>query len=193
MNRLKTIILPLAAALTSLLPACAQNKTEKAMPQNSAHKVLVAYFSATGNTRRAAEDLAKAMGGDLYEITPETPYTAEDLDWRDSSSRSTLEMKDLSSRPAIKSGKLDVADYDVIFVGFPIWWYTAPTIVNTFLESYDFSGKTMIPFATSGGSTIDKSNADLKAAYPKLDWKPGRLLNSTSYSQLTDWKKQLGI
>lgn len=193
MNRLKTIILPLAAALTSLLPACAQNKTEKAMPQNSVHKVLVAYFSATGNTRRAAEDLAKAMGGDLYEITPETPYTAEDLDWRDSSSRSTLEMKDLSSRPAIKSGKLDVADYDVIFVGFPIWWYTAPTIVNTFLESYDFSGKTMIPFATSGGSTIDKSNADLKAAYPKLDWKPGRLLNSTSYSQLTDWKKQLGI
>lgn len=193
MNRLKTIILPLAAALTSLLPACAQNKTEKAMPQNSAHKVLVAYFSATGNTRRAAEDLAKAMGGDLYEITPETPYTVEDLDWRDSSSRSTLEMKDLSSRPAIKSGKLDVADYDVIFVGFPIWWYTAPTIVNTFLESYDFSGKTMIPFATSGGSTIDKSNADLKAAYPKLDWKPGRLLNSTSYSQLADWKKQLGI
>ena len=186
MNRLKTIILPLAAALTSLLPACAQNKTEKAMPQNSAHKVLVAYFSATGNTRRAAEDLAKAMGGDLYEITPETPYTAEDLDWRDSSSRSTLEMKDLSSRPAIKSGKLDVADYDVIFVGFPIWWYTAPTIVNTFLESYDFSGKTMIPFATSGGSTIDKSNADLKAAYPKLDWKPGRLLNSTSFSQLAD-------
>ena len=130
MNRLKTIILPLAAALTSLLPACAQNKTEKAMPQNSAHKVLVAYFSATGNTRRAAEDLAKAMGGDLYEITPETPYTAEDLDWRNSSSRSTLEMKDLSSRPAIKSGKLDVADYDVIFVGFPIWWYTAPTIVT---------------------------------------------------------------
>ena len=193
MNRLKTIILPLAAALTSLLPACAQNKTEKAMPQNSAHKVLVAYFSATGNTRRAAEDLAKAMGGDLYEITPETPYTAEDLDWRNSSSRSTLEMKDLSSRPAIKSGKLDVADYDVIFVGFPIWWYTAPTIVNTFLESYDFSGKTMIPFATSGGSTIDKSNADLKAAYPKLDWKPGRLLNSTSYSQLAAWKKQLGI
>ena len=193
MNRLKTIILPLAAALTSLLPACAQNKTEKAMPQNSAHKVLVAYFSATGNTRRAAEDLAKAMGGDLYEITPETPYTAEDLDWRNSSSRSTLEMKDLSSRPAIKSGKLDVADYDVIFVGFPIWWYTAPTIVNTFLESYDFSGKTMIPFATSGGSTIDKSNADLKAAYPKLDWKPGRLLNSTSYAQLADWKKQLGI
>ena len=193
MNRLKTIILPLAAALTSLLPACAQNKTEKAMPQNSAHKVLVAYFSATGNTRRAAEDLAKAMGGDLYEITPETPYTAEDLDWRNSSSRSTLEMKDLSSRPAIKSGKLDVADYDVIFVGFPIWWYTAPTIVNTFLESYDFSGKTMIPFATSGGSTIDKSNADLKAAYPKLDWKPGRLLSSTSYSQLADWKKQLGI
>lgn len=193
MNRLKTIILPLAAALTSLLPACAQNKTEKAMPQNSAHKVLVAYFSATGNTRRAAEDLAKAMGGDLYEITPETPYTAEDLDWRDSSSRSTLEMKDLSSRPAIKSGKLDVADYDVIFVGFPIWWYTAPTIVNTFLESYDFFGKTMIPFATSGGSTIDKSNADLKAAYPKFDWKPGRLLNSPSYSQLAGWKKQLGI
>ena len=156
-------------------------------------KSLVVYFSCSGVTKKTAELLSDVAGADLFEIRPEVPYTKADLDWMDKKSRSTVEMNDPSSRPAIADKVEHMEQYDTVYVGFPIWWYVAPTIINTFLESYDFSGKTMIPFATSGGSTIDKSNADLKAAYPKLDWKPGRLLNSTSYSQLADWKKQLGI
>lgn len=156
-------------------------------------KVLVAYFSATGTTQKAAESLAKAMGADLHEIKPETAYTAADLDWRDEGSRSSVEMHDLSSRPAI-TGKLDGMDgYDVVFIGFPIWWYTAPTIINTFIESYDLSGKTLVPFATSGGSSIDKSATDLMAKYPQLNWKKGRLLNSTSEAAIAAWKAEIGL
>ena len=140
-------------------------------------KTLVTYFSATGTTKAAAERLAEEVNGDLFEIQPEAPYTAADLDWRDSTSRSTLEMKDLSSRPAIKDVALDLTQYDTVYVGFPIWWYTAPTIINTFIEAHDFAGKTVIPFATSGGSTIDKACADLKATYPDIKWGEGRLMN----------------
>ncbi len=140
-------------------------------------KTLVAYFSATGTTKAAAERIAKEVDGDLFEIQPETPYTDADLDWRDSTSRSTLEMKDLSSRPAIKQVTLDLTPYDTVYVGFPIWWYTAPTIINTFLETYDFAGKTVCPFATSGSSSIDKACQDLKAAYPDIKWGEGRLMN----------------
>ena len=141
-------------------------------------KTLVTYFSATGTTKAAAERLAEEVNGDLFEIQPAVPYTATDLDWRDSTSRSTLEMKDLSSRPAIKDVTLDLTQYDTVYVGFPIWWYTAPTIINTFIEAHDFAGKTVIPFATSGGSTIDKACADLKATYPNIKWGEGRLMNN---------------
>ncbi len=140
-------------------------------------KKLVAYFSATGVTKRVAENLANAIGADLYEIKPATPYTRADLNWTDKSSRSSLEMKDLSSRPAIADVNANVADYDVVFVGFPIWWYTAPTIVHTFLEAYDFSGKTIVPFATSGGSGMGKSSADLQKVAPDASVKQGKLLN----------------
>lgn len=158
--------------------------------KTSEKKMLVAYFSASGVTRAAAQKLAKLTGADLYEIKPAQPYTEADLDWRDKQSRSTLEMQDLSSRPAITGKLSNMADYEVVFVGFPIWWYTAPTIVNTFMESYDFKGKTVIPFATSGGSTIKKSGEDLKKAYPDLNWKEGALLNRTDEEFIRAWLKK---
>ena len=139
-------------------------------------KTLVAYFSAGGTTARAAKALAQAAGADLYEIRPAQPYTSADLDWMDKNSRSSREMNDGSARPAIADAVENMGDYDTVFVGFPIWWYTAPRIVNTFLERYDFTGKTMIPFATSGGSGVEKSAGDLKAKYPGISWKKGRLL-----------------
>ena len=139
-------------------------------------KILVAYFSAGGATARAAKALAQAAGADLYEIRPAQPYTPADLDWMDKKSRSSVEMNDGAARPAIADRVENMADYDTVFVGYPIWWYTAPRIVNTFLESYDFSGKTVIPFATSGGSGVEKSAEDLKKKYPALSWKKGKLL-----------------
>ena len=139
-------------------------------------KTLVAYFSASGTTARAAKALAEATGADLYEIRPAQPYTGADLDWMDKKSRSSVEMNDGNARPAIADRVENMADYDTVFVGYPIWWYTAPRIVNTFLESYDFTGKTVIPFATSGGSGVEKSAGDLKAKYPGFNWKKGRLL-----------------
>ena len=120
-------------------------------------KILVAYFSATGTTADAAKRLADAVKGDLFEIRPAVPYTAADLDWTDKHSRSTLEMKDPASRPEVSSHVDNMDQYDTVFVGFPIWWYVAPTIINTFLDEYDFSGKTVIPFATSGGSGMGKT------------------------------------
>ena len=152
-------------------------------------KTLVAYFSASGVTEGVAKTLADVTGGDLYKIDPEQPYTDADLDWHDSTSRSSVEMKNLSSRPAIKgNGKIEnIEQYDTVFVGFPVWWYTAPTIINTFIEANDFNGKVMIPFATSGGSTIDKSADDLAKAYPTLNWQPGRLLNGADEKTIRAW------
>jgi len=125
-------------------------------------KILVAYFSASGVTARLAQKLAAVTDADLFEIVPETPYTAADLDWTNKASRSSVEMNDPTSRPAVASRAADLSRYDRIFVGFPIWWYTAPTIVNTFLEQYDLTGKTVVPFATSGMSPIGRSAADLR-------------------------------
>ena len=150
-------------------------------------KVLVAYFSASGVTAAAAKTMAEALAADLYEIRPETRYTAADLDWRDKSSRSTLEMNDPASRPAIAEPVSDMSQYDTIFVGFPVWWYVEPRIVDTFLESYDFTGKTLIPFATSGGSGIEKAEKSLQAHCPKAVWKEGRLLN---HGDAAAWAKE---
>ena len=125
-------------------------------------KTLVAYFSASGVTARLAQKFAAVTDADLFEIVPETPYTAADLDWTNKASRSSVEMNDPTSRPAVASRAADLSRYDRIFVGFPIWWYTAPTIVNTFLEQYDLTGKTVVPFATSGMSPIGRSAADLR-------------------------------
>ncbi len=124
---------------------------------------LVAYFSASGVTRSVAEKLADEIGADLFEIVPEKPYTNADLDWQNSRSRSSVEMKDRDARPAIASKFDDMSRYDVIFVGFPIWWYREPSIIDTFMEAYDFSGKTIVPFATSGGSGLGDAPKNMQA------------------------------
>ena len=139
--------------------------------------ILVAYFSASGVTEKVARDIAKAVGADLYEIAPAQPYTTADLNWMDKKSRSTIEMNDPACRPAIAADVADMTQYDTVFVGFPVWWYVEPRIVDTFLERYDFSGKTVIPFATSGGSGISGAEKSMREHCPGAHWKPGRLLN----------------
>ena len=141
-------------------------------------KTLVAYFSASGVTERAAKEIAGAVDADLYEILPAQPYTDADLDWTDKKSRSTAEMNDPACRPEIAGTVENMEQYDTVFVGFPIWWYVEPRIVDTFLESYDFSGKTVIPFATSGGSGIGGAEKSLREHCPKANWKQGKLVNS---------------
>lgn len=155
-------------------------------------KKLVAYFSASGVTKSTAERLAKAAGADLFEIKPAQPYSKADLDWTNKKSRSSVEMSSPDSRPEIAEKLDNMADYDVVFVGFPIWWYVAPTIINTFLESYDFSGKTVIPFATSGGSGMGKTEEILHKICP-AKWKNGRVLNRASDNDLNKWINELNV
>lgn len=151
-------------------------------------KVLVAYFSATGNTKLVAEKLAKAVDGDLFEIKPLIPYSADDLDWRNSSSRSSVEMKDKNSRPEIASQVEDMSKYEVIYVGFPIWWYREPSIIDTFMESYDFSKKTVIAFATSGGSGLGDTDKNIAMLVPSAKVLEGKLFRtSVSVEELKDW------
>ena len=151
-------------------------------------KKLVAYFSASGVTESVAKTLAKTIGADLYEIKPETPYSNADLDWRDKNSRSSVEMNNPDSRPKIADKNANIGEYDTIFVGFPIWWYTAPTIIKTFLESYDFGGKTIVPFATSGGSGMGKTAEDLQKTVPLAKVKSGKMLNGRlSADKLKKW------
>lgn len=157
-------------------------------------KILVAYFSASGVTAKAAWKLSEAMGADLYEIKPKVPYSSADLNWMDKKSRSSVEMNDPSSRPMIAEKLADMEKYDVVFVGFNIWWYVAPTIINTFLESYDFSGKTIIPFATSGGSGMGKTNEKLGPSCPGATLLQGKLLNGNlSEDSLKNWVKNLNL
>ena len=151
-------------------------------------KKLVAYFSASGITQKAAERIAKISGSDLFEIKPSVPYTKEDLDWTNKNSRSSVEMKNPDSRPEIANKIPNINEYDTIFIGFPIWWYVAPTIIDTFIESYDFSGKTIIPFATSGGRGFGKTVEILKAlASKEAKWKDGKLMNNISETELKNW------
>ena len=155
---------------------------------------LVAYFSASGVTAKVAETLSEAIGADLYEIEPEVPYTKEDLDWMDKQSRSTIEMSDPASRPEIAAKRDNMKDYDTIFVGFPIWWYVAPTIINTFLESYDLTGKTIIPFATSGGSDIGKTNERLTPSCKGAKLLNGKVFkHNVGHKELATWVDGLAI
>lgn len=156
-------------------------------------KKLVAYFSATGTTRKTAAALAEAIGADIFEIVPKIPYTKADLDWTDSSSRSTVEMKDSSSRPSIAVKCGNISDYDVIFVGFPIWWYVAPTIINAFLESYNLAGKTIVPFATSGGSGMGKTNERLAPSCKGSRLLEGKVLTSAQNKALAEWVNGLSV
>ena len=150
-------------------------------------KKLVAYFSASGVTKAAAERLAKAAKADLFEIKPAVPYTQADLDWTNKKSRSSVEMNNPNSRPEIAEKVSNMGDYDTVLIGFPIWWYVAPTIINTFVESYDFSGKTIV--ATSGGSGMGRTVDVLKPLCPAADWKKGKMLNRVSDRELEDWVK----
>lgn len=178
---MKRMILSVMMLSALALTACGQTKNSHAM------KTLVAYFSATGTTKAVAKDLAEVTGATLYEIKPEVKYTAADLDWHNKESRSSVEMADRHSRPAIVKDLKDADRFDVIYIGFPVWWYTAPTIINTFIETYGFEGKTVIFFATSGGSSIVKANQDFKAQYPKIDWKAGKTLNGASKAEIKAW------
>ena len=154
---------------------------------------LVAYFSASGVTAKVAETLAEAIGADIFEIEPKVPYTKADLNWMDKKARSTIEMNDPASRPEIAVKRDNMKDYDTIFVGFPIWWYVAPTIINTFLESYDFSGKKVVIFATSGGSGFGNTVRELKTSAPESEFVEGKVLNGYSTAKIADWVKSLNI
>lgn len=157
-------------------------------------KKLVAYFSASGTTAAVARILAEAAEADLYEIKPQTPYTRADLNWQDKKSRSSVEMNDKSFRPPLANRDAHVEDYDTIFLGFPIWWYTAPTIINTFLEGYDFSDKTIILFATSGGSGFGKTAADLKVSAKGAVIRDEKLLNGRQTKEsLAAWVNSLSV
>jgi len=154
-------------------------------------KVLVAYFSASGVTAKVAERMAKETGAELFEIEPETPYTNEDLNWQDKESRSSVEMNDRRCRPAIRSRAENMDQYDVIFVGFPVWWYREPSIIDTFMEAYDFSKKTVVPFATSGGSQIGDSGKNMQALAPDAKVMKGqRFAAGTSGKVLAEWASE---
>ena len=155
---------------------------------------LVAFFSASGVTAALAQRLSRAAGADLFEIKPAVPYTSADLDWTNASSRSSVEMKNPASRPEIAEKLPSMPDYDVIFLGFPIWWYVAPTIINTFLESYDFSGKTIALFATSGGSPMGRTLEILRPlCNASVKWLPAKMLNGATDSDLNAWLKSLKL
>ena len=185
MNKL---VLTIAALMAICLTACAQKKEGQDM---KTQKTLVAYFSATGNTAKAAQSIAEITGGELYEIAPQTRYTSADLDWNDKQSRSSVEMNNPQARPALKGTKTNITDYDIIFIGYPIWWDQAPRIINTFIENHNLKGKTLVPFATSGGSGIGNSVQMLKKTYPDLNWKEGKLLNRSGKDVLRKWIDQL--
>ena len=171
MKRITTIF---ALVLAVVMCACAGNKSQREEQSNTdmeKRTTLVAYFSATGTTKAAAEKLAKVVDADLHEIQPEQPYSDADLDWHNQQSRSSVEMKDKSSRPAIKNKVENMDQYTTIYLGFPIWWYIAPTIINTFVEQYNLEGKTVIPFFTSGGSGAGETLKYLSPSAPKANWK----------------------
>ena len=182
MKCLKTILLTVLAILS--LSACSQNKSTNNMEKK---KTLVVYFSATGTTKQVAEKLAAAADADICEIVPAQPYTNADLNWHDSQSRSSVEMADSHARPEIVAPTVDAGNYDTIFIGYPIWWDLAPRAVNSFIEAADLSGKTVIPFATSGSSTIANSVAVLKKSYPNIKWQAGKLLNHVSEKEMEAW------
>lgn len=154
-------------------------------------KKLVAYFSASGITRKVAEMIAEAADCDIYEITPKVAYTKADLNWMDKKSRSSVEMNDKKIRPELTDNTIDISGYDEIILGFPIWWYVAPTIINTFLEAYDFAGKKIVLFATSGGSGFGNTVKELQPSAPNAQIVEGRLLNRASKTEITDWVNTL--
>ncbi|MDE7414411.1 MAG: NAD(P)H-dependent oxidoreductase [Muribaculaceae bacterium] len=186
---MKKIITSIFTLLAVCLVACASTKDGKASEESNDSKTLVAYFSAQGHTKALAEKISTATDGVLFEIEPENPYTEEDLDGWNESARGTRESKDRSTRPAVKNRVENFEQYDTIYLGFPIWWFTAPTIVNTFLEQYDTEGKVIVPFATSGGSPIGETEKDLKVSAPKAKFVPGKVINNATQEEVNEWIK----
>ena len=182
MNHLKYLLLAVLTIVAA--SACSQNTEKKTREKK---KVLVVYFSATGTTRQVAKQIAKIADADICEIIPTKPYSSADLDWTNKQSRSSLEMSDSTARPKIKAVAVDVSQYDYVFLGYPIWWNLAPRAVNTFIETTNLAGKTVIPFATSGGSSIGNSVAVLKQSYPNIKWQSGKLLNRVSEKEIETW------
>ena len=182
MKHLKYLLLAVLTVFAA--SACSQNNAKNAMEKK---KALVVYFSATGTTEQVAKQIAKYADADIFEITPAKPYSSADLDWTNKQSRSSVEMNNPKARPELKALSVDVSKYDYIFLGYPIWWDLAPRTVNTFIETADLAGKTVIPFATSGSSTIANSVAVLKQSYPNIKWQTGRLLNHVSEKEIGTW------
>ncbi len=191
MKRIMSIIAVSVAAVTSLM-ACGKKASAEAIVSNqdTAPKVLVAYFSATGTTKAAAEKVAKATGAEIFEIKPTEAYSAADLDWTVKTSRCCRENDDPKSRPAFKKSKKLLDGYDLIFLGFPNWWNGAPRIINTFMDTYQLKGKRVVMFMTSGGSGIENSEKVFKKAYPNVKWEAGKLLNGMSEKEISNWAKK---
>ncbi len=183
-----SIIAVTTAAITSLTAADKKASAEAAVSSHdAAPKVLVAYFSATGTTKAAAEKIASAMGAELFEIKPTEAYSAADLDWTVKTSRCCRENDDPKSRPAFEQRKESLDGYDLIFLGFPNWWNSAPRIINTFIDTYQLKGKRVVMFMTSGGSGIKNSEKVFSATYPDVKWEAGKLLNGMSEKEVADW------
>lgn len=189
--KIKSVITALILLATLIPFASCSAKTSTDTSEQERTGILVAYFSAQGHTKDVAEKIANVTGGDIFEIEPVDIYTEEDLDGWNESARGTRESKDRSTRPEIAHRVDNFERYDTIYLGFPIWWFTAPTIVNTFLESYDTEGKTIIPFATSGGSSYGDTEKDLRVSAPKAVFKPGKVLNGMDEQQIRQWIKSL--
>ena len=190
--KLKIFITTLIVVFVGTIFMFKNNNGGEVMAETKSNKkVLVAYFSASGVTAKVADRLSKATGADLFEIKPAEPYTSADLDWTNKKSRSSVEMADKSSRPAIANKVADMSKYDVIFVGFPIWWYREPSIIDTFMESYDFSGKQVVPFATSGGSGMGNSGSIMQKLAPKAKVDSGKRFSSgVSEADLKTWAEK---
>lgn len=192
MKKILLVIFALFLVTAGIVYAMQSKQTANNGVLNMNKKVLIAYFSATGTTKKVAENLAKATGGDLYEIKPLQPYTREDLDWTNDKSRSSVEMKNKKYRPEIVDDNFSVSEYDTVFLGFPIWWGVAPTIVNIFFEKHDFSNKTIILFATSGGSGFGRTASELKQSVSNLTKiTEGILNNNPSVEDLKKWIETL--
>lgn len=182
----RLFLMGVVALLT--LAACTQKKQQQ-QESKKEMKTLVTFFSCTGNTKAVATQLAEVVGADLFEIEPAQLYSAEDLDWRNEQSRSSVEMKDSASRPEVAKNVENMSDYNVVYLGFPIWWDQAPRIVSTFIEQNNLTGKTVKIFATSGSSTIDNSLAVLKQNYPDIHWADAKLLTGATKETIEEWVK----
>lgn len=187
---MKNLLIIFSVLVVFCMTACAQGNSKN---REMEKKTLVVYFSATGTSEEAARKIASVTGGDIMAIEPAQPYTSADLDWNNRNSRSSVEMNDPESRPQIKPATKNITDYEVVFIGYPIWWDLAPTVVNTFIENNDLKGKTVVPFATSGGSGIRNSVSRLKSGYPEINWKEGKLLNGTSEKVISGWVESLAL